>query len=96
MHSVRGPSRSAPSSPRETVPSPACRGGLGWGASEASRGMLVPPQVIHLRKNQPRAKAQATPPQPSPTVAGEGADCGKRRDTRSENAMYANGEEIFL
>ena len=72
---------------RETVPSPACRGGLGWGASAASGAGYTPPTTARFREIWPRAKAQATPPQPFPTVAGEGAYCGRRGDFRSNKRL---------
>ena len=62
------------------------RGGLGWGRLSFS----VQPNVAMASDNQEAiwqrgalaARCARTPPQPSPTVAGEGAHHYKRRDTR--------------
>jgi hypothetical protein len=69
--------------------------GLGWGASEVSGGSYTSPQGagrhvsqadgIH-RDIRQHAKAQATPPQPSPTAAGEGAI--PRKDVLSSCAGF--------
>jgi hypothetical protein len=45
---------------------------------------MTSPQDMHPGIIRRCAKAQATPPQPSPTVAGEGADLGKQRTSGAQ------------
>jgi len=56
--------------------------GLGWGASAASSGSQTSPPLGSSLKWSSALKPKQPHPKPSPTVAGEGAHRGERREYR--------------
>jgi hypothetical protein len=62
--------KQASGSSRKTTPSPACRGGLGWGASAASHGSRTSPRYVFLAEFSRTLKPKQ--PHPSPPLLPQG------------------------